>query len=113
MSANEYILDKAAFQTYQERYYTKQAISAKKKAEFNDLLKRAIHNEIPADDAKILQMYFFQGYTKTKIAEYFGVNHSTIVRRINKSLDTLYEKLKYAAEYRFGFVIEKKEGAEE
>lgn len=111
MATNEYVLDKAAFQTYQEQQHTKQAISAKKKAEFNALLKRAIENEIPVDDAVILEMYFFQGYTKTKIAEFFGVNPSTISRRINKSLDILYEKLKYAAEYRFGFVIEKKEGA--
>ena len=108
MATNECVLDKAAFQTYQEQQHTKQPISAKKKAEFNALLKRAIEKELPVDDATILEMYFFQGYTKTKIAEFFGVNPSTISRRINKSLDILYEKLKYAAEYRFGFVIEKR-----
>jgi DNA-directed RNA polymerase specialized sigma subunit len=53
-------------------------------------------------------MYFFQNYTKTDIAKLYGVNHSTISRRINKSIDILYEKLKYAAEYRFGIVIEKR-----
>ena len=75
MATNEYTLDKVAFQTYQEQYHSKSPISAKKKAEFNALLKRAINNEIPTDDAVILEMYFFQGYTKTKIAEFFGVNY--------------------------------------
>lgn len=108
MAANDYKFDKAAYQTYQEQYYSKKPISAKKKAEFNTLLKRAIQNEIPEDDATMLEMYFFQGYKKTEIAEFFGVNPSTVGRRINKSLDILYEKLKYAAEYRFGIVIEKR-----
>ena len=108
MAFDEYVLDKKAYQDYQEQYYTKQTISPKKKAEFNALLKRAIDNELCADDKQIIEMYFFQGYTKTDISKLYGVNHSTICRRINKSIDVLYEKLKYAAEYRFGIVMEKR-----
>ena len=108
MALDECVLDKKAYQDYQEQYHTKQTISSKKKAEFNALLKRAINNELPEDDKKILEMHFFQGYTKTDIAKLYGVNSSTICRRINKSIDILYEKLKYAAEYRFGIVIERR-----
>lgn len=108
VSANDCAFDKKAYQTYAERYYTKPPISAKKKAEFSSLLRRAIHNELSEADAEILNMYFFKGYTQTEIAKVFGVNCSTISRRINKSLDVLYEKLKYAAEYRFGIYIEKR-----
>ncbi len=108
MALDECVLDKKAYLDYQEQYYTKQTISSKKKAEFNALLKRAINNELSVEDKQILEMYFFQGYTKTDIAKLYGVNPSTVSRRINKSIDILYEKLKYAAEYRFGIVIEKR-----
>ena len=86
MPVDECVLDKKAYQDYQEQYYTKQTISPKKKAEFNALLKRAINNELPEDDKKILEMYFFKNYTKTDIAKLYGVNKSTICKRINKSI---------------------------
>lgn len=108
MAVNGYEFDKVAYQRYQEEYYAKQPISAKEKAEFNALVRKAINYELSEEDKKIIEMYFFRGYTKTKIAEILCVNPSTISRRINKSLDILYEKLKYAAEYRFGIVIEKR-----
>lgn len=108
MAISEFELDEKAFQDYQERYYTKQPISEKKKAEFSRLLRRAIHNELSEVDAEILNMYFFKGYTSREIAKAFGVHHSSICRRISKSLDVLYEKLKYAAEYRFGISMEKR-----
>ena len=107
MAASEYELNKKALERYNEQYYSK-SISAKKKAEFNSLLRRAIHNELSEVDAEILNMYFFKSYTIREIAEAFGINYSTVSRRINKSLDTLYEKLKYAAEYRFDIVMEKR-----
>ena len=74
MALDECVLDKKAYQDYQERYYTKQTISPKKKAEFNALLKRAINNELSVEDKQIIEMYFFQGYTKTDIAKLYGVN---------------------------------------
>lgn len=108
MAASDYEFNKNAYQTYTERYYTKSSISAKKKSEFSSLLRRAIHNELSEVDAEMLNMYFFKGYTQREISKMFGVSCSTVNRRIDKSLDILYEKLKYAAEYRFGVVIEKR-----
>lgn len=110
MAANDYVFEKKAFDDYQKEYqfHQTQFLTTKKKAEFNSLLKRAIHNELSDVDVEILNMYFFKGYTQREIAKVLGVNCSTVSRRINKSLDTLYEKLKYAAEYRFGIIIEKR-----
>lgn len=107
MARSNYELCAVAFEHYKERYYSN-PVSAKKKAEFSKLLRRAIHNELSEVDAEILNMYFFKGFTTREIAEVYGITHSSVSRRINKSLDTLYEKLKYAAEYRFGIVIEKR-----
>ena len=110
MAIDEYVLDKAVYLSYQEDLLIDQ-VRESKKEEFNTLVKRAIKNELRKDDATILQMYFFWGYSQAEIARMFNCNRSTICKRINKSLDTLYEKLKYAAEYRFGVTLVK-EGAE-
>lgn len=107
MATNDYVLDKAVYQAYQEDLITEQMPEAKKE-EFNSLVRRAIKNELPEDDAIILRMYFFNGFTTEQIAKHYGCNHSTISRRIHKSLDVLYHRLKYAAEYRFGVTLVKK-----
>lgn len=107
MATSDRVLNKEAYQRFTEQYHSK-PVSAKKKAEFSSLLRRAIHSELSEVDAEILNMYFFKGYTQREIAEVCGISYSSVSRRINKSLDTLYEKLKYAAEYRFGIVIEKR-----
>lgn len=109
MATNDYVLDKAVYQAYREDLLTEQVRDAKKE-EFNALLRRAIKNELPKDDAIILQMYFFNGFTQAQIAKNYGCHHSAISRRINKSLDVLYHRLKYAAEYRFGVTLVKEGG---
>ncbi len=107
MATNNFVFDRIAYRNYCQSKQTK-VISEKKKTEFNSLLRRAIKNELSKVDAEILDMYFFKGFSQQEIADMFGVNQSTVNRRINKSLDILYDRLKYAAEYRFGIVIEKR-----
>lgn len=104
-------LKEASYQKYLEEELLQQtkSISEKKKEEFSLLLlRRAIHNELSEVDAEILDMYFFKDYKQKEIAEVCGVSCSSVSRRISKSLDVLYEKLKYAAEYRFGISMEKR-----
>lgn len=103
-------LKEAAYQKYLEEELLSQtkSISPKKKEEFNLLLRRAIQNELSDVDAEILDMYFFKGYKQCEIAEICHISGSSVSRRISKSLDVLYEKLKYAAEYRFGISMEKR-----
>lgn len=107
MATCEYVLDTVAYQMWQaEQQEEKTATEiAQQNRLFNLLVTKAIHNELSETDAEILKLYFYKGYTQRELAELFGVNVSTISRRIDKSLNTLYEKLKYAAEYRFGVSI--------
>lgn len=106
MATCDYMFDKFAYQRWASMKTDKTATEIEEdNIIFNVLLKRAIKNELSKDDAEIIEMYFFKEYTQRDIAKLFGVNVSTINRRINKSLDTLFEKLKYAAEYRFGVFI--------
>lgn len=77
-------------------------ILRQRKAELNALVRRVIDNELNQSSKLLIDLRWNKGYSLEKIAQMLNIDPSTVHRRIEKITDTLYEKLKYALEYRFG-----------
>ncbi len=77
-------------------------ILRKRKDELNRLVRKVIKNELCERDRLLISLHWYQGKTKDEIAEIIGVDRSTVFRRFEKINSIIYEKLKYALEYRYG-----------
>lgn len=77
-------------------------ILRKRKIELISLVKKVIENELNEKDQEIVKLHWYENKTVTQTAEALGVDKSTISRRLDKINDVIYDKLKYAIEYRFG-----------
>ena len=74
----------------------------KRKIELSCLLNKIIENELTDADRQIVRLHWFEGNTVTKTAEILNVDRSTVSRRLEKINDVIYDKMKYAVEYRYG-----------
>lgn len=70
--------------------------------ELERLVRKVIKNELDERDQLIVSLYWYKGKTKDEIAKIVGSDRSTIFRRFDKINNIVYEKLKYAIEYRYG-----------
>lgn len=59
-------------------------------------LKQAIESELTQKQGRVMDMYYFENMSMTKIAEVLGVNKSTISRHIKSATERLRKALKYA-----------------
>ncbi len=100
----EFLFEKTAFENWQCEEYA-ESFSDERICGFTELLKRAIYNELSDEEIQVIQLYFYENYSLTQIADLLDINTSTVQRRIKKAEKTLFEKLKYAAEYRYGLMI--------
>lgn len=66
------------------------------------LVKKVIKNELSERDRLLVSLHWYKGKSKQEIAELTGLDRSTVFRRFEKINNTIYEKLKYAIEYRYG-----------
>ncbi len=73
-----------------------------RKAELNALVKKVVDTELNEMSKQLIDMRWNKGYSLEKIAKSVGLDTSTVYRRLEKITEELYEKLKYALEYRFG-----------
>lgn len=73
-----------------------------RKADLNQLVKKVIENEFDDHDRMLVKLNWYQGIPKEEIAKLMGMSRSAVFRRLNKIIDILYDKLKYAIEYRYG-----------
>ena len=74
----------------------------KRKIELNCLLKKVIENELSDKDRMIVKHHWFEGLSITETASILKVDRSTISRRLDKINGIIYDKMKYAVEYRYG-----------
>lgn len=74
----------------------------KRQAELNALVRRVIKNELSEDEIEVVKLHWYQGLSKSETAEKLGVDRSTVSRRLQKINNIIYDKLKYAIEYRYG-----------
>ncbi len=73
-----------------------------RKNELRQLVKKVIDNELSDYDKTIVNMRWYQNISPREIAEKLGVDRSTVTRHLERINNTVYEKLKYAIEYRYG-----------
>ncbi len=100
----EYFLAREAFSAWQSKTYEDidEYIIRQRKCELNELVNKVIRQELSAADRLIVELHWFQGLSKSEIARKLGIEPSTVSRRLEKITDILYDKLKYALEYRYG-----------
>lgn len=100
----EYFLAKEAFAAWQSKAHESidEYILRQRKCELNELVNKVISQELSAADRLIVDLHWFQGCNKSEVARKLGIEPSTVSRRLEKITDTLYDKLKYALEYRYG-----------
>lgn len=77
-------------------------ILRERRRELHRLVKKVIKNELDEKDRLIVSLHWYKGYSKDEIAKIVGANRSTVFRRFEKINEIIYEKLKYALEYRYG-----------
>ena len=70
--------------------------------ELRNLVKKVIKNELSQKDQLLVSLHWYKGKSKQEIAELTGLDRSTVFRRFEKINSIIYEKLKYALEYRYG-----------
>lgn len=77
-------------------------VMRKRKIELNCLVKEVIENELSENEQTIVKQYWYEGKTLCEIGEIMGVSHTSISRKLSKINDIIYDKLKYAIQYRYG-----------
>lgn len=102
--SEEYSLAREAFAAWQSKAYEDidEYILRQRKCELNELVNRVIKEELSPSERLLVELYWFQNLSKSEVARRLGTEPSTVSRRLDKITDTLYEKLKYALEYRYG-----------
>ncbi|MGN0468781.1 MAG: helix-turn-helix domain-containing protein [Acutalibacteraceae bacterium] len=100
----DYCLEKEVFAAWQikQNQQNDDFLMRQRKAELNALVKRVIDKELKSSEKLLLDLKWNQNLTNEEIAKMLSIDSSTVFRRLEKITDSLYEKLKYALEYRFG-----------
>lgn len=95
---------KEAFSLWQaeENSSVDEYLLRERREELQRLVKKVIKNELDERDRLLVLLHWYKGKTKDEIAVLIGQDRSTVYRRFEKINDVIYEKLKYAIEYRFG-----------
>lgn len=74
----------------------------KRKIELIYLVRQVIENELSESDREIVNLHWYQGKNITETADIIGLSRSSTSRRLDGINDIIYDKLKYALQYRYG-----------
>lgn len=74
----------------------------KRKSELYSLVRQVIKNELDPSQQEFVRLYWFEGKTLNEISGIMGLDKSTLSRKEKKINSIIYDKLKYAMEYRYG-----------
>ncbi len=99
----DYIEAKEAFCAWQSSITetVDEYLLRQRKAELNELVRKVIRQELAPSDRLIVELHWYEGRSNKEIAQELNLDPTTVSRRINKINDVIYEKLKYAIEYRY------------
>ena len=103
-SSQDYISAKEAFIKWQGSIdeTVDEYILRQRKNELRQLVRKVIENELSDYDKALVHMKWYKNLSTAEIAQSLGIDRSTVRRHLEKINDTIYEKLKYAIEYRYG-----------
>lgn len=93
--------DFSSWQSNQAALYSTPALEKRKK-ELYALVRMVIKNELDAQQKEIVQLHWYEGKSLSEISEIMKLDRSTVFRKEKKINEILYDKLKYAMQYRFG-----------
>lgn len=101
----DYMAAKEAFEKWQieQSCDIDDYIIRKRKAELQQLIRKVIKNELDEKEQLLVELHWYKNLNQRQIAATIGVEPSTVCRKLEKINDIIYEKLKYAIEYRYGF----------
>lgn len=74
----------------------------RRQIELYALVNEVISNELSEDEQKLVRLHWYEEISVADIAEMLGIEKSTVYRRLDRITDTIYDKLKYAIQYRYG-----------
>ncbi len=95
---------KEAFSLWQSKIYEEidEYALRKRKAELYALIRKVIKNELDSSQQEFVRLYWYEEKTLNEISEIMGLDKSTLSRKEKKINSIIYDKLKYAMEYRYG-----------
>ncbi len=95
---------KSAFRYWQSTKYETidEYLLRKRKVELNCLVNRVIESELTEKDKNLVKLHWYEGKNVTETAKVLGLERSAVSRRLDKINEIIYDKLKYAIEYRYG-----------
>lgn len=103
-SEQDYILAKESLNRWKNE--TNETVDGvmlrKRKAELNELVRKVIKNELTHEQQLLVKMHWYDGMSQSEIAEKLELERSTVSRKFRKINEIIYDKLKYAIEFRFG-----------
>ena len=73
-----------------------------RKEELCALVRRVIKNEFSQEEKLLIDLKWYKGMSAEEISRKTGISRAGVYRKLDKINEVLYEKLKYALEYRFG-----------
>lgn len=74
----------------------------KRKAELYKLVRLVIKNELDKTQQEIVRLHWYEEIPLGEIADMMNISRATVYRKVQKINEIIYDKLKYAIEYRFG-----------
>ncbi len=74
----------------------------KRKNELYALVRRVIKNELTPLQQQIVHLLWYEGKSATDAAKILCIDRSTLFRKEKQINEIIYDKLKYAMEYRYG-----------
>lgn len=74
----------------------------KRKEELYALVRKVIKNELDPSMQEFVRLYWYEGKSLQEISALMKLDKSTLSRKEKKINDIIYDKLKYAVEYRYG-----------
>lgn len=101
---SDYLMAREVFVSWQakESEELEDWLIRQRKEELYALVRRVIKNEFSKEDKLLIDLKWYKGLSAEEISKKTGISRAGVYRRIDKINDILYEKLKYAMEYRFG-----------
>ena len=100
---SDYLMARDVFLSWQakESQELEDWLIRQRKEELYALVRRVIRNEFSDEDKQLINLKWYKGLSAEEISKKTGISRAGVYRRIDKINDVLYEKLKYAMEYRF------------
>lgn len=74
----------------------------KRKIELRQLVRKVILKELSSEQQLLVKLHWYKNKTVSETAELLGISKSTVSKRLDKINEIVFDKLKYAIEYRYG-----------